>query len=95
MNHKLDGSVRMEEIKLREDIPDNCTLCGEAFASKEKRSIFPYPPKHWLCFDCFDKNMKSGLDRLNKQLATGRLDYTVEEISDIIKPQTPKESANK
>ena len=39
------------------------------------------------------KATKEGIDRLNKRLATGDLDLTVEEIADLIKPQTPGEKA--
>jgi len=73
--------------------PDNCTLCDtpfdEAKKSKDgKRMIFPYPPNHYLCWDCFTKSMDTGLGRLNKKLAEGNLDLSVEEIADTIKPES-------
>ena len=73
--------------------PDNCTLCGTPFKdakkSKDGRIMrFPYPPKHYLCWDCFNKSMDAGIGRLNQVLATGKLDLSVEEISDLIKPES-------
>ena len=72
------------------EIPDNCTLCGKPYTKNDKgqRVIFPYPPKHYLCYPCFTKSMDSGIGRLNKVLATGNLDLSVEEIADIIKPES-------
>ena len=42
--------------------PDNCTLCGTPFKdakkSKDGRIMrFPYPPKHYLCWDCFNNRI--------------------------------------
>jgi len=71
--------------------PITCTLCGGSFEYEGKRIIYPYPMKHYLCFSCFTKSMNEGLGRLNKRLATGDLDLTVEEIADIVKPQTSGE----
>ena len=51
------------------EVPDNCTMCGDAFKDKERRGIFPYPHKQWLCFECFDEALGTGLGRLNKTLA--------------------------
>jgi len=78
---------------MKKEIPENCTLCGGSFEHKGKRIIYPYPMKHYLCHSCFMKATKEGIDRLNKRLATGDLDLTVEEIADLIKPQTPGEKA--
>jgi len=50
------------------EVPYNCTMCGEAFKTKEKRHIYPYPEKQWLCFECFDEAIETGLGRLNKAL---------------------------
>ncbi len=50
------------------EVPYNCTMCGDAFKTKEHRHIYPYPEKQWLCFECFDEALKTGLDRLNKVL---------------------------
>ena len=55
------------------EVPDNCTMCGEAFSSKKKKGIFPYPEKEWLCVDCFEKSLSAGLGRLNKVLAGEKL----------------------
>ena len=74
--------------------PITCTLCGGSFEHKGKRVIYPYPMKHYLCFSCFMKATKEGIDRLNKRLATGDLDLTVEEIADLIKPKTSGETTN-
>ena len=72
------------------EYPDNCTLCGKPYTknTKGQRVIFPYPPNHYLCFHCFTKSMDSGIGRLNKVLATGNLDLSVEEIADTIKPES-------
>ncbi len=73
--------------------PDNCTLCGKPYIKNEKtgrRMIFPYPPNHYLCYNCFSKSMDEGLGRLNKTLNTGKIDLSVDEISDIIKPDVHK-----
>jgi len=59
----------MEKTKMGRDIPDNCTMCGDAFKDKDKKGIFPYPQKEWLCFDCFAEALGTGLGRLNKVLA--------------------------
>ena len=75
-----------EQIKnMFKDVPENCTLCGGSFERDGKRVIFPYPIKQWLCRDCFVKSMDAGLGRLNKVLAGGKLDLTVDEIADTIK----------
>jgi len=50
------------------EVPDRCTICGELFSEKEKKGIFPYPEKNWLCLDCFTEAMDTGLGRLNKTL---------------------------
>jgi len=73
-------------------LTDNCTLCGEPYTKNDKgqRVIFPYPPKHYLCFPCFTKSLDEAIERLNKTLSTGNIDLSVEEISDIIKPDTHK-----
>jgi len=73
------------------EVPEKCTLCGGSFEKDGKKCAFPYPPKHYLCIDCLKKAMDEGIGRLNKRLATGDLDLTVEEIADIIKPQTSGE----
>lgn len=65
--------------------PIICTLCSGTFERKGKRVIYPYPPKQYLCFDCFTKSLDSGLDRLNERLATGDLDLSVEEITELVK----------
>jgi len=72
------------------EIPDTCTLCGESYTknAKGERVIFPYPPKHYLCYPCFIKSMNSGINKLNRVLARGNINLSVEEISDIIKPDS-------
>ena len=71
------------------NIPDNCTLCGKSFINENgtRDCAFPYPPKHYLCKECFISTMNAGLSRLNKVLATGNLDLSVYDISDLIKPE--------
>ena len=79
----------MVEIK----VPSNCTLCGGSFEKDGKKCVFPYPPNHYLCVDCLMKSSAAGLGRLNKRLATGDLDLSVEEIADIIKPQSSEQTS--
>lgn len=83
----------MKELKLREDIPDHCTLCGDEFRSKEHKGIYPYPPNHWLCFDCFSSAIGDGLNRLNKRLARGDIDLSVDEIAEEIGVRSSEEKA--
>jgi len=54
-------------------MPDKCTLCGGSFEKEGKRVIFPYPPDHYLCRDCFEKSLDAGLNRLNKVLRGEKL----------------------
>ncbi len=61
-----------------------CTLCGGSFEKEGKRCLFPYPPNHYLCVDCFTISLDAGLGRLNKRLAMGNLDLSVEEITEEI-----------
>jgi len=68
--------------------PIVCTLCGGSFEYKGKRVIYPYPQKHYLCFNCFTKSMDEGLGKLNKRLATQGLDVSLEEIVEDVKVQT-------
>jgi len=84
-----DRNTRTRAQKIK--VPEKCTLCGGSFEKDGKKNAFPYPPKHYLCIDCFKKAMDEGIGRLNKRLATGDLDLTVEEIADIIKPETSGE----
>jgi len=72
----------------RSKYPDNCTLCGGSFEVDGKRVIYPYPMKHWLCKTCFIKSLDAGLGRLNKVLATGNLDLSVDEITDLTKAES-------
>ena len=81
-----DRNTHAQKIK----VPEKCTLCGGSFWKDGKKAAFPYPPKHYLCIDCFMKALDEGLGLLNKRLATGDLDITVEEIADIIKPQASR-----
>jgi len=65
-------------LTINKEIPKKCTLCGtpfnEAKKSKDgKNMIFPYPMKHYLCWDCFTKSLDAGLGRLNKVLAGEKL----------------------
>jgi len=55
------------------EVPDNCTICGEAFKSKKTKGIYPYPEKQWLCSDCFTEASNTGLGRLNKALRGEKL----------------------
>jgi len=73
--------------------PEKCTLCGGSFEKDGRDCAFAYPPNHYLCFDCFKKSMDAGISRLNKRLAMGDLDLSVEEISDIVKPQSSPTTA--
>ena len=59
----------MMEARRMSKKPDQCTLCGGSFEHNEKTLRFPYPPNHYLCFNCFDKSLNAGLNRLNKLLA--------------------------
>ena len=77
-----------QESYLKVKVPDNCTLCGGSFKKDGKECTFPWPPNHFLCVDCLTQSTDEGLGRLNKRLATGDLDLSVEEIADIIKPQS-------
>jgi len=78
-----------EQIQaMYKDVPENCTLCGGSFEVDGKRVIYPYPMKHWLCKTCFIKSLDAGLGRLNKVLATGNLDLSVDEIADLTKAES-------
>lgn len=68
--------------------PIVCTLCGGSFEYKGKRTIYPHPEDHYLCFLCFDKTLKVGLGRLNQRLATQGLDVSLEEITEDVKVQS-------
>ena len=81
--------MRMDERKL----PENCTLCGGSFTVNGRRCLYPYPPNHYLCYNCLTKSMDEGLGKLNKELAEGNLDLSVEEIADIIKPEDHNDEA--
>ncbi|MBA7626016.1 hypothetical protein ES703_33450 [subsurface metagenome] len=72
--------------------PENCTLCGQPFTKNKDggRILCPYPPQHYLCFPCLKQSIDSGIGRLNKILATGNLDLSIEEIADTIKPEPIK-----
>ena len=80
----------MDEIEIPKWLfskyPIVCTLCGGSFEYKDKRIIYPYPTKHYLCFGCFKKSMDEGLGRLNKRLAAGDINLSVDDIADEIKP---------
>jgi len=75
--------------------PIVCTLCGGSFERKGKRVIYPYPPKHYLCVDCFTKSLDAGLGRLNKRLARGELDLSVEEITQEVQVQGSNKTGEK
>ena len=78
------------------EVPENCTLCGGSFEFEPgKSAAFPYPPNHYLCRDCLIKSSDEGLSRLNKRLATGDLDLTVEEIADEIGVQSSNKTGEK
>jgi len=77
-----------EQIKAwYSDVPENCTLCGGSFEINGKRVIYPYPKKQWLCRGCFTTSLDAGIGRLNKVLATGNLDLSIEEIADLTKAE--------
>lgn len=78
------------------EVPENCTLCGESFEFEPgKSAVFPYPPNHYLCRDCLIKASDEGLNRLNKRLAKGDLDLSVEEIADEIGVQSSNKTGEK
>jgi len=78
------------------EVPDNCTLCGGSFEFEPgKSAAFPYPPNHFLCRDCLIKASDEGLNRLNKRLAGGDLDLSVEEIAHEVGVRTSNNSTHK
>jgi|SaaInl7_200m_RNA_FD_contig_21_1805011_length_269_multi_6_in_0_out_0_1 hypothetical protein len=68
------------------EVPDNCTKCGASFEETDSLA-YPYPIKEWLCLDCMMAASKAGLSALNKVLAAGKLDLSVDEIADIVKSE--------